>query len=140
MKVANFTAANAGAKFTGPLAFLNSYEYLLSRGYLTGTGAATEFNAGVTFWNRYGRILYNATAGQLAYNATAVNGTARRKPVLRTTGQSRIENSEINWALGFFGPSFEVTPNPTLANATSPFNVVIIPEGKKMSIPDRRPS
>jgi hypothetical protein len=48
---------------------------------------------------------------------------------LRTTGQSRIENSQINWALGFFGPSFQTIPDPTLANWTSPFSVVIIPEG-----------
>lgn len=91
--------------------------------------ASQEFLAGATFWNRYGRTLYNATAGQLAYNASLPDGSARPKPVLRTTGQSRIENSEINWALGFFGPSFEAVPNPTLANATSPFEVVIIPEG-----------
>jgi hypothetical protein len=83
----------------------------------------------VTFWNRYGRTIYNATQAQLAYNASYVNGTARPQVVLRTTSQSRIENSQINWALGFFGPSFTATPNPTLANWTSPFSVVIIPEG-----------
>lgn len=128
MKVANSTG------FAGPLSFLNTYRYRLGRGYLTGTGAATEFTAGVTFWNRYGRLLYNATDAQLAYNATLQNGTARRKPVLRTTGQSRIENSQINWALGFFGPSFQVSPDPTLANASLPFDVVIIPEGETMAL------
>ena len=128
-KVMNWTAANATKKFTGPLDFLNSYKYQMGSSYLTGLGAATEFQAGVTFWNRYGRTLYNASVGQLAYNASFPNGTARPKPVLRTTSQSRIENSEISWALGFFGPSFEIVPDPTLANATSAFNVVIIPEG-----------
>jgi hypothetical protein len=128
-KVLNFTTANKGSLFTGPLGFLNQYRYPLGESLLTGIGAYTEFQAGVTFWNRYGRLLYNATQGQLAYNATNPDGTARRKPVLRTTGQSRIENSQINWALGFFGTSFETNPNPTIANATAPFNVVIIPEG-----------
>lgn len=71
--------------------------------------------------------LYNATQGQLAYNASAVPES--RRPVLRTTSQSRIENSQINWALGFFGPSYSTVPNPTLANWTEPFDVVIIPEG-----------
>jgi hypothetical protein len=91
-------------------------------------------------FSRYGRILYNATVGQVAYNATYQNGTARPKPVLRTTGQSRIWNSQISWALGFFGPSFQKTPMPTLAPFTntttansfvngSIFDVVIIPEG-----------
>lgn len=40
-----------------------------------------------------------------------------------------MHNSEINWALGFFGPSFQVTPDDTLANATSAFDLVIITEG-----------
>ena len=52
--------------FTGPLEFLNTYQYELSGSVLTGLGASAEFQAGVTFWNRYGRTLYNASAGQLA--------------------------------------------------------------------------
>ncbi|GAB7349237.1 hypothetical protein MBLNU459_g8398t1 [Dothideomycetes sp. NU459] len=128
-KVANFTAANKSKMFSGPLAFLNTYEYQMGSGYLTGLGASTEFMSGVQFWNRYGRTLYNASVSQLAYNATTANGTARPKPVLRTTSQSRIQNSQINWALGFFGTSFQTTPDPTLANFTNAFDVVIIPEG-----------
>ncbi|KAF3766028.1 phosphoglycerate mutase-like protein [Cryphonectria parasitica EP155] len=126
-KVANWTGP---AKFTGPLSFLNTYEYLLNdEGYLTNIGANTEFVSGATFWNRYGRLLYDAVPGQLQYNASFPNGTARPKPVLRTTSQSRITNSQINWALGFFGTSFQVTPDPTLANFTAPFDVVTITEG-----------
>lgn len=128
-KITNFTSANPSKQFTGPLSFLNSYKYVMGQSYLTGIGATTEFQSGVTFWNRYGRSLFNASVGQLQYNASYPDGSARPKPVLRTTGQSRIWNSQINWALGFFGPSFQITPDPTLANATSPFNVVVIPEG-----------
>ena len=129
MKVTNFTTANPASSFTGPLAFLSSYQYIMGESYLTGLGASTEFMAGVQFWNRYGRTLYNASVGQVSYNASYINGTARPKPVLRTTSQSRIENSQISWALGFFGPSFQEVPDPTVANATSAFEVVIIPEG-----------
>jgi hypothetical protein len=128
-KIFNFTSANPTKKFTGQLAFLNTWKYQMGESYLTGIGAATEFTSGVTHWNRYGRVLYNATVGQLTYSASFANGTARPKPVLRTTSQSRIENSQINWALGFFGQSFLETPNPALANASSHFDVVIIPEG-----------
>ncbi|CAD6588651.1 MAG: hypothetical protein ASARMPREDX12_003398 [Alectoria sarmentosa] len=127
-KVTNFTSAQSGM-FTGPLEFLNTYHYVMGESYLTGLGASTEFQAGVTFWNRYGRTLYNASVGQVAYNTSFPNGTARPKPVLRTTSQSRIYNSEINWSLGFFGTSFETVPNPNLTNASAPFNLVIIPEG-----------
>ncbi|MCJ1243214.1 hypothetical protein MMC30_000411 [Trapelia coarctata] len=128
-KVNNFTTANPSTAFAGPLAFLNSYEYIMSEGLLTGLGASAEFQAGVSFWNRYGRTLFNASLGQVGYNASFPNGTSRPKPVLRTTGQSRIENSQINWALGFFGPTFQAVPNAAVANATSDFSVVIIPEG-----------
>jgi len=124
-KVKNFTSG-----FTGPLAFLNSYSYMMQdTGLLTGLGANTEFASGVSFWNRYGRTLYNASTAQLAYNASYVNGTLRPKPVLRTTSQARIENSQINWALGFFGTTFQQTPDPTFDTVTSEFDVVIIPEG-----------
>lgn len=109
----------------------DSSRYIMGESYLTNIGAATEFTAGASFWNRYGRTLYNASVGQVSYNATAGNGTARPKPVLRTTGQSRIENSQINWALGFFGTSFQTTPQPSLQafGNGSLFDVVIIPEG-----------
>lgn len=58
-------------------------------------------------------------------------GTARPKPVIRTTGQSRIQNSQISWALGFFGPSFYEIADPELTSFTngSLFDVVVIPEG-----------
>ena len=128
-KLSNFTTAHPSSSFVDPLAFLKSYEYTMGESYLTGLGASAEFQAGVTFWNRYGRTLYNASMGQLAYNASYPNGTSRPKPVLRTTSQSRIENSEINWALGFFGPTFEASPDLSIANATSPYNLVVIAEG-----------
>jgi len=130
-KVLNFTSANADAGFTGPLTFLNTYQYQMDESYLTGIGATTEFQSGVAFWNRYGRTLFNATPGQLQYNASYENGTARPKPVLRTTGQSRIENSQISWSLGFFGPSYYPAQDPTLSAFSngSLFDVVIIPEG-----------
>ncbi|KAF1989314.1 3-phytase [Aulographum hederae CBS 113979] len=128
-KINNWTSVNSTKYFTGPLKFLNSYQYLMGESYLTGLGANAEFASGIAFWNRYGRILYNSSLGQLAYNASFPNGTARPKLVLRTTGQSRIWNSQINWALGFFGTSFQVDPDPTLANFTSTYDVVVIPEG-----------
>ncbi|CAD0083343.1 unnamed protein product [Aureobasidium vineae] len=123
--------ANSSSSFSGPLSFLNSYKYQMNESYLTGIGANTEFARGVDFWNRYGRILYNASAGQVSYNVNYPNGTARPKPVLRTTSQSRIRESQINWALGFFGPTYETVPVPKLTNYTDGdfFDLVIIPEG-----------
>ena len=128
-KVMNWTMANATAKFTGPLSFLNTWEYTMGESYLVPRGAVQSFEAGTRFWAQYGRVLYNATEEQLAYNHTFANGTARPKLTLRTTGQSRIENTGINWALGFFGPSFTEVPSTVIANATESFNWVIIPEG-----------
>jgi len=128
-KLTNYTTARPSSAFSGPLSFLNSYEYILGSSYLTGLGAVTEMQSGVQFWNRYGRTLYNASVAQLAYNASNPSGSARPKPVLRTTGQSRIWDSQINWALGFFGTSFQMTPDPTLEGFDDAFDVVVIPEG-----------
>lgn len=126
-KLANWTGPD---KFAGPLSFLNTYQYLLNdQGYLTNVGANTEFAAGVWFWNKYGRLLFEAQPGQLAYDPNYPNGTARPKPVLRTTSQSRMWNTQINWALGFFGTSFQADPDPSLANLTRNYDVVVITEG-----------
>ncbi|KAG0645648.1 Myo-inositol-hexaphosphate 3-phosphohydrolase A [Hyphodiscus hymeniophilus] len=133
-KLSNFTKAASGNSsvglFTGPLSFLNGYQYIMQdTGLLTGIGAITEFQSGVSFWNRYGRTLFNASLAQLAYNSTIDNGTARPPVVIRTTSQSRIQNTQISWSLGFFGPSFRTIASPTLANWTAPFERVVIPEG-----------
>lgn len=131
-KVLNHTKRHPNQGFTGPLAFLNNYRYQLGNDYLTGVGATTEFKSGVSFWNQYGRILYDAPPGQLQYNGSYSNGTRRPKPVLRTTSQSRMWNSQINWALGFFGNSFYETPDPMLGYCTdgSLFDDIVIPEGE----------
>lgn len=94
-----------------------------------GSGATTEMSAGASFWSKYGRTLYGATAGQLAYNSSFTNGTSRPKPVLRTTSQARIENSMLNWALGFFGSTISTSPDLTLSNVTEAYETVIITEG-----------
>jgi hypothetical protein len=131
-KLAEFKAAgNSSAIFSGPLSFLTSYVYQMNESYLTGIGARTEFNLGVDFFNKFGRTVLNASAGQVNYNPDFLNGTARPKPVLRTTSQSRIRESQINWALGFFGPTYGKVPDPQLTNYTSGhlFDLVVIPEG-----------
>ncbi|RKF80844.1 3-phytase A [Golovinomyces cichoracearum] len=130
-KVFNFTSNASSDLFTGDLEFLNTWQIQIkSEGLLTGTGAVSEFAAGVDFWNRYGRILYNASIGQLAYDPKFPNGTDRPTIVLRTTDQSRIKNSLINWALGFFGSTINKKPQ-YIENLSKPFEVVTIPEEKE---------
>jgi hypothetical protein len=81
-KVMNWTMENSTALFTVPLTFLNSWEYVMGESYLVGGGASQSFDAGTRFWAQYGRVLYNATVGQLAYNETLANGTERPKLTL----------------------------------------------------------
>ena len=52
-KVEHFVKSHPKARFTGPLEFLNQYEYLPTDDFLTGKGASTEFQLGVDFWNRF---------------------------------------------------------------------------------------
>lgn len=103
-KVANFTKNNANASFTGPLAFLNSYQYKQAEGFLTGLGAETEFASGVSFWNAYGRTcktfadttlsdtdlsVYNASIGQLQYDPSFENGMIFQERHCRRKNNSR---------------------------------------------------
>jgi hypothetical protein len=114
-KFKNVTSAHPSAQFKGPLEFLNSWTYQLGKGLLIGPRSVTEFTAGVRFWTQYGRLLYNATAGQPGYNVSSVK---RKNPVLRTTSQARILESAEYWATGFFG-----------FNSTDSYDLLIIPEG-----------
>jgi hypothetical protein len=117
------SSIRSGEKFEGPLDFLNSWRNMLGGEFLTGTGAMAEIDSGVQFWNAYGRALYDAVPGQLGYRPE----DAERKPLLRGTTQSRIHNSLINWALGFFGPSYQQTA-ALPANWTDYFQTLLIPE------------
>lgn len=105
-KVANYSKAhpNATVVTTGPLAFLNQWKYVLGYDLLTANGAATEATSGANFWNKYGRLLYHAT-DSIHWNETLnvyPNGTARPKPVFRTTSQARILESARWWLSKWF--------------------------------------
>jgi hypothetical protein len=85
---------------TGPLAFLNDWEYLLGLNDLLPTGAATEAASGARFWSQYGRLLYGASAGEAGWNAALnvfSNGETRPKPKFRTTDYPRILESARWW-------------------------------------------
>ncbi|KAL5044330.1 hypothetical protein BDW71DRAFT_101077 [Aspergillus fruticulosus] len=108
-KLTNYTKAHAGKGpvATGPLSFLNDWQYLLGEDTLMVTGAATEATSGADFWIKYGRLLYRPDRDHVAGWDESLNvypnGTARPKPVFRTTSQARILESARWWLSGFFG-------------------------------------
>lgn len=101
-KLTNYSKAHAGKKVTsGPLKFLNDWEYVIGEDTLMETGAATEATSGAHFWIKYGRLLYrpdrdNVAAWNESLNVWP-NGDARPKPVFRTTSQDRILESARWW-------------------------------------------
>lgn len=113
-KLQNYSAAHSKSPVgKGPLAFLNNWENLLGEDLLVTAGAATEATAGAYAWAKYGRLLYRAGPDTPGWDESLnvyPNGTARRKPVLRTTDQERILESARWWSskplrcslLGFF--------------------------------------
>lgn len=101
-KLANYSRAHSGkAVASGPLKFLNSWKYVIGEDILMETGAATEATSGAHFWIKYGRLLYRPDRDNVAaWNSSLnvyPNGTARPKPVFRTTSQSRILESARWW-------------------------------------------
>jgi hypothetical protein len=92
---------------------------------LTAIGAQTEISSGSTFWTQYGRLLYKEMSGSVQWNDSLnvfPNGTARPKPLLRTTSQERIYESAIWWAFGFFNNSDSESSNTS-------YDLLVIPEG-----------
>jgi 3-phytase len=100
-KVGNYSKRNPEKKVgSGPLAFINEWEYILGENLLLPSGAATEATAGALFWSEYGRLLYRAGKGDAIYDPsmnTFPNGTQRPKPIFRTTSYPRILESARWW-------------------------------------------
>lgn len=99
-KLTNYSKAKT-FKATGPLKFLNDWEYILGEDLLLENGASTEATSGSNFWINYGRLLYRAGRKNLAAWSSSLNvysnGTSRAKPVFRTTSQARILESARWW-------------------------------------------
>ncbi|OOF90945.1 hypothetical protein ASPCADRAFT_155634 [Aspergillus carbonarius ITEM 5010] len=125
-KLSNYTSAHPNSTFgTGPLSFLNHWEYVMGTETLLPTGAATEATSGAWFWSKYGRTLYKAPAGMADWDEDLnvfPNGTKRAKPMFRTTSQARILESARWWLSGFFS-------NIGANNSYPQYDLVIIPEG-----------
>ncbi|KAF7718951.1 Uncharacterized protein PECH_006294 [Penicillium ucsense] len=125
-KLSNYSKAHSGKPVgSGPLKFLNNWEYVLGADTLMETGAATEATSGAKFWIKYGRLLYRPDRENVAaWNSSLnvyVNGTERPKPVFRTTSQARILESARWWLSGFFG-------NSGANSSYEQYDLVIIPE------------
>ncbi|THC87857.1 hypothetical protein EYZ11_012695 [Aspergillus tanneri] len=124
-KLVNYSKAHGVTVAKGPLEFLNNWEYVVGEDTLMENGAATEDTSGANFWVKYGRLLYRADRDNVAaWNQSLnvyANGTARPKPVFRTTSQDRILESARWWLSGFFG-------NSSAHNSEDQYDLVIIPE------------
>lgn len=104
-KVASYAKKHPDTKVgSGPLEFLNHWDYLLGYDTLLPTGAATEDASGALFWSQYGRLLYRAGHDVPAWDSSLnvyPNGTARPKPTFRTTSYPRILESARWWLSRF---------------------------------------
>ncbi|KAJ5769092.1 Histidine phosphatase superfamily clade-2 [Penicillium odoratum] len=125
-KITNYSKAHPGKAIgTGPLKFLNNWDYVIGDDTLMENGAATEATSGANFWINYGRLLYRAGRENVAAWSSSLNvyanGTSRPKPVFRTTSQARILESARWWLSGFFG-------NSGANSSYSQYDLVVIPE------------
>lgn len=100
-KLTNYSKKHPDTKLgSGPLEFLNDWEYRLGLNTLLPSGAATEATSGALFWSEYGRLLYRAGSGDAAWDSSLnvfPNGTARPMPTFRTTSYPRILESARWW-------------------------------------------
>ncbi|KAI9640700.1 NAD-dependent isocitrate dehydrogenase [Ciborinia camelliae] len=99
------TAISYGADYT----FIKDYEYSLGADQLTIFGQQELINSGIKYYNRYKSL------------ATTIT------PFVRSSGQDRVVESAQNWTQGFhYARSAD---SSSTANASYPYNIVIISEG-----------
>ena len=114
------------------LDWLEDWEYLLGEDLLVGSGVGAMFTSGAKFWGSHGRLLYGNESKELLTWSDDINvypnGTARHKPLLRTTTQSRMQDSAKAWAAGFFG----TYGNPSTGNnPLDHYDLLLIAEEEK---------
>jgi len=90
--ISKVTHPDSNFSATGPLSFLNTWQYELGAEVLVPVGTQELFDSGVHSYYRYGK-LYNAT-------------TQAHKPVVRTTSEERMLTSAQYFALGHWGLNY----------------------------------
>ncbi|RAK81179.1 histidine phosphatase family protein [Aspergillus fijiensis CBS 313.89] len=122
-KIATYQSAHPDTTFaTGPLAFLNEWQYIFAGGgtnTLLPSGTTTAHAAGAAFWSQYGRLLYDVGTEDPFWRE-GLNVSA--KLVFRTTSEERIVESAKWWLNGFFA-------NADATSAEDQYSLVILPEG-----------
>lgn len=100
-KIATYQSAHPDTTFaTGPLAFLNEWQYIFAGGgtnTLLPSGTTTAHAAGAAFWSQYGRLLYDVGTEDPFWRE-GLNVSA--KLVFRTTSEERIVESAKWWLSG----------------------------------------
>jgi len=108
----NAAAATGKLSASGPLAFLNTWEYKLGAEILTPFGRAQLFELGVGFRVKYGNLLKGFTD----------------LPVWRTTSEERMVDSALHFAAGFFGVQAYANDYRQLIEIEAPgFNSTLAP-------------
>ncbi|CAD6453821.1 905aaf9e-c740-4d0c-89ae-0208da39154b [Sclerotinia trifoliorum] len=100
------TTTSYGADYT----FIKKYEYSLGSDQLSVFGQQELINSGIKYYNRYKSLASSIT------------------PFVRSSGQDRVVESAQNWTQGFH--SARLSDSSSTANASYPFNIVIISEDK----------
>ncbi|KAF9015491.1 histidine phosphatase superfamily [Cyathus striatus] len=86
-KTIHTAAAGKGFSASGPLSFLNTWQFRLGAEILTPYGRSQLFNLGVGFRVKYGELLKDL----------------KELPVFRTTSEARMLDSALHFSAGFFG-------------------------------------
>ncbi|KAG7088757.1 hypothetical protein E1B28_012723 [Marasmius oreades] len=106
----------AGSKWkaSGDLKFLNEWTYKLGESVLTPFGRQQLYDLGISMRLKYGFLLQNFT-------------DTNTIPVFRTESQSRMLNSALNFAAGFFGYPFEGQYQQSISIEAAGFNSTLVP-------------
>lgn len=100
--------ANVDA-FTGPYAFLETYEYTLGADQLTTFGQQELVNSGTKFYARYEALAKS------------------NEPFVRSSSESRVVESAMNWTQGFHVA--KQADKSTAADIGYPYSIVLQYEG-----------
>ena len=117
----DFLAQNPNLRYTGPLAFLNTYKFSVGEELLTPVGRGQLYDSGVKAALLYGKLVADD------YAETDAHGTPKTL-FARAGSQQRIVDSGLAWLNGFFGANWTQTTSFEIQIEEPGFNTTTAPE------------
>ncbi|PWN95965.1 phosphoglycerate mutase-like protein [Tilletiopsis washingtonensis] len=126
------SSSSSAARFSGPLAFLNTWRYKLGAELLVPLGRAQLVESGVKSAVEYGTLMALDTAPPSSSSSSSAAGKEgaqqpQQKMLVRAGSQHRIVESATSWLVGVWGAAWREKVHLEVQIEAEGFNTTLAP-------------